>query len=474
MLLRDNKQSGPYTLQEIIEKGIKAYDLVWAEGKSAAWRYPSEIEELKPFSPVVEEQPFDRFYRRNIAAEQTSSGDSANSSNAVVEKDSGLVSRPVEISQNNGTGKRKIFVTMPGGTKRDRRLETPVKAIDTGSFTDKDNKPVSESPALDASVDKQKPVEQSNNLSDHSNSTKAQQKETKSGSENSYYTAKSIKTIVEEAPDRFSSLFQENYSVQDEKYVDVIAAKTKPKSRVAARAMLATALLLGGVVIGLVISYYNQKSSARDLDALVKQIQDREKRLNNQSQQAALPAILPVDTQQVSAVSTNIEESLNAGKSSATQPSVIKKVSPQVAAADNAADKSATTQPTEKAPEQSKVATEKPAGKSDAAIESARKNIYSLVGVEGTKYKTGVLGGISDLKLTISNNSLYQLDRVEVEIRYFGPEKRVVKTQTLLFNDIPAGQQRTLEAPRSSRGVSVEYSIRFIDSKELGLAHSGF
>src|SRR3954468_5183360 len=65
LLLRDNKQSGPYTVDEIIAKGIKPYDLVWLEGKSAAWRYPSEVEELKPFAPIVEEQPFDRFYKKS-------------------------------------------------------------------------------------------------------------------------------------------------------------------------------------------------------------------------------------------------------------------------------------------------------------------------------------------------------------------------------------------------------------------------
>ena len=64
LLLRDNKQSGPYTVPELIEIGIKPYDLVWLEGKSAAWRYPSEVEELKAFSPAIEEQPFDRFYKR--------------------------------------------------------------------------------------------------------------------------------------------------------------------------------------------------------------------------------------------------------------------------------------------------------------------------------------------------------------------------------------------------------------------------
>src|SRR5688572_1054422 len=64
LLLRDNKQTGPYTVEELAAKGLKAYDLVWLEGKSAAWRYPSEIAELKPFAPVVEEQPYDRFYKK--------------------------------------------------------------------------------------------------------------------------------------------------------------------------------------------------------------------------------------------------------------------------------------------------------------------------------------------------------------------------------------------------------------------------
>ena len=65
LLLRDNKESGPYTTDDLLNLGLKPYDLVWIQGKSAAWRYPSEVEELKPFAPAVEEQPFDRFYKKN-------------------------------------------------------------------------------------------------------------------------------------------------------------------------------------------------------------------------------------------------------------------------------------------------------------------------------------------------------------------------------------------------------------------------
>src|SRR5688572_22065280 len=64
LLLRDNKESGPYLLEDLVRLGLKPYDLVWLDGKSAAWRYPSEINELKPYAPVTEEQPFDRFYKK--------------------------------------------------------------------------------------------------------------------------------------------------------------------------------------------------------------------------------------------------------------------------------------------------------------------------------------------------------------------------------------------------------------------------
>ncbi len=63
-LLRNNKESGPYTALQLKEMGLKPYDLLWAEGRGAAWQYASELAELKAFAPSVEEQPFDRFYKK--------------------------------------------------------------------------------------------------------------------------------------------------------------------------------------------------------------------------------------------------------------------------------------------------------------------------------------------------------------------------------------------------------------------------
>lgn len=63
-LLRSNKESGPYSLNDLLTLGLKPYDLIWVEGRSAAWRYSSEVSELKEYAPAVEEQPFDRFFKK--------------------------------------------------------------------------------------------------------------------------------------------------------------------------------------------------------------------------------------------------------------------------------------------------------------------------------------------------------------------------------------------------------------------------
>ncbi|HXB94279.1 MAG TPA: hypothetical protein VNU70_03935, partial [Puia sp.] len=111
LLLRNNKQSGPHSLEELKNMGLKAYDLVWLEGKSAAWRYPCEIAELTPFAPAVEEQPFDRFYKKATASAANGTPGVSNST---------LSAEPVVKSVTNGdspllTGKRSIYVNLPAG-----------------------------------------------------------------------------------------------------------------------------------------------------------------------------------------------------------------------------------------------------------------------------------------------------------------------------------------------------------------------
>ncbi|KIC93782.1 hypothetical protein [Flavihumibacter solisilvae] len=61
-LLRDNKETGPYGWQELVELGLKAHDLVWADGKSASWKYPAEIEEFRNYAPAVTDDLYVQFH----------------------------------------------------------------------------------------------------------------------------------------------------------------------------------------------------------------------------------------------------------------------------------------------------------------------------------------------------------------------------------------------------------------------------
>lgn len=55
-ILRNNKESGPLSLEELLKLSLQPYDLIWVEGKSAAWSYPSEIDLLKPYLNPEEEE----------------------------------------------------------------------------------------------------------------------------------------------------------------------------------------------------------------------------------------------------------------------------------------------------------------------------------------------------------------------------------------------------------------------------------
>ncbi|HEX2605741.1 MAG TPA: hypothetical protein VHK91_00115 [Flavisolibacter sp.] len=49
LLLRNNRQTGPHSLEELIQLGFQQHDLIWIEGKSYGWSSPTEIDILKPY-----------------------------------------------------------------------------------------------------------------------------------------------------------------------------------------------------------------------------------------------------------------------------------------------------------------------------------------------------------------------------------------------------------------------------------------
>ncbi len=90
---------------------LKAFDLIWVVGKSAAWRYPGEIPELKSFAPAVPDQATDPVFKKTgmDLSSTTGSGTSKKSEPA----GSGVRGNP----NKKGTGSRSVYVNLPAGQK---------------------------------------------------------------------------------------------------------------------------------------------------------------------------------------------------------------------------------------------------------------------------------------------------------------------------------------------------------------------
>jgi len=478
LLLRNNKQSGPYSLDDLKIMGLKAYDLVWVDGRSAAWRYPCEIDELSAFAPAVEEQPFDRFFKK--ATPVKAGNNSSLVSNDFVSNDfSGNnfsadppkpVSEPSTIREtpmgepSRVPGKRIIYVTMPAGSGQN-------SSASTVSGRSSRPEPVVVAPAPIQTIHR---------------------------SESTH--------IEYEFEDNSAQRLQEDTPV-----VEFIPRTKQRRSNLILKPLLiGLALLAAGIFIGLSINkdtFSKIRWSAKSPDngqinhSIAQQLPvpavkndpvsvvNKEPRVNDQR----------VNDQQPDTVATIIgQTSLTKpiGQTNTSEPAVSKgaaersgKTAAQKAKLVNSNAKSPVLSAS-KSPGQAKDSVsgalsvvhreavhradvvEKPEAGADKDA-SAKANIASQVSVGANGYTVGTFGGINDLQVTVTNRSAYPLDLVVIEVQYIQANKKIYKTENLYFRGIGAGSALMQEAPKSSRGIKVSYKITMINSKELGLSYSG-
>jgi hypothetical protein len=469
LLLRDNKQSGPFTVDDLRVKGLKPYDLVWLEGKSAAWRYPSEIEELMPFAPVVEEQPFDRFYKK------PSQANSGNNNNVTAQPGNANV-------VSSQSGKKIIYVTLPAGAGK----AAPVLR-DPGPREQPAVSPQSrEQPAAPPQAREQP-------------AAAAQDSPAPSYSEYAVPDKGSAGSVKEDAmarprTDQGQALRSipaavENFSraSQDSKESVEIAPRVKKRgwSRPLQLMVLGAgivALLAAGVFIGLSINKDN--SGIKQKLAGV----------------SALPAATPLVTKDVAppiaqpvtsvtpVTTTTTTASLAAASPKSPETTVNKprkQLIPNVASDGKGSSgigqqkallastpvKDSGTAMTS-LPVVQREASHRTDASGAADKDALKPNIANLVSVSANGYIVGTFGGISDLQVTVSNHSNFPLDLVVVEVQYIQANKRVFKTENLNFHNIGAGSALMLEAPKTSRGIKVQYRVTLINSKESGLSYS--
>jgi hypothetical protein len=139
LLLRNNKETGPFTIEEIKGMSLKPYDLLWVVGKSAAWRYPGEINELKSFAPPVPEQIVDSYSKKPNT-------DNSSIVSLNPKKAEATNARIWENHLQKGVQERAIYVNLPAEKKQvtiqpdrvlfDLEFSTPQKHEPAYDFSD--------------------------------------------------------------------------------------------------------------------------------------------------------------------------------------------------------------------------------------------------------------------------------------------------------------------------------------------------
>jgi hypothetical protein len=108
----------------------------------------------------------------------------------------------------------------------------------------------------------------------------------------------------------------------------------------------------------------------------------------------------------------------------------------------------------------------------DSIQRQTRNNITNLIQVTTNQYSINTFGGISNLDVIVTNNTNYTIDKITVAIDYIKENGGIYTTEYLTFNNIPAHQNKSLSAPNSNRGLSVNLTKQTITASELNLCYN--
>jgi len=108
----------------------------------------------------------------------------------------------------------------------------------------------------------------------------------------------------------------------------------------------------------------------------------------------------------------------------------------------------------------------------DSIQRQTRNNITNLIQVTTNQYSINTFGGISNLDVIVTNNTDYTIDQITVAIAYIKENGGIYTTEYLTFNNIPAYQNKSLSAPNSNRGLSVNLTKQTITASELNLCYN--
>lgn len=101
-----------------------------------------------------------------------------------------------------------------------------------------------------------------------------------------------------------------------------------------------------------------------------------------------------------------------------------------------------------------------------------RQNWKNYIHVTLNDYKTGLLGGVKDIKVIATNDTEFPLDNVVVQVQYFRSNGKLFKTEQITLNNIKAKSTQSTTAPDSRRGMSLKIRLDRITSQQMNFCYS--
>ena len=101
-----------------------------------------------------------------------------------------------------------------------------------------------------------------------------------------------------------------------------------------------------------------------------------------------------------------------------------------------------------------------------------RKRWNKWIAASNSNYGIGLLGGIKDLSVIITNRTDYPIDQAIAKITYFKANGGVWKTKLITILGIPAHDSKEQSVPDVGRGKKVKVSIQKIVSKKMKFSYT--
>lgn len=435
--------------------GLKSYDLIWVDGKSAAWRYPGEIEELKSFAPPVEEQPYDRFYKKAETA--TSAKNQEAGTNTSVTHTEPAIQQPEKPAPKKEKEYKRVFVTLPSNAG--------ATGANGNHYSNGNGGAVNASPAKPVEKPSVPPVEKKQEYSQYMPQESAKETTTPIAAQSkapAYFPEKK-QTQPEPAPVKKQPAYKQPVAAEQELPEEMYFPRKKTSRikpiAIAAVAIVMVSMVALGIWIGLSLDSKPQSAS-------LEKKTDRVPANTQQNGSGLIGGATENNTEPIVA-----PDSLE-NKQAVLSAQVKKPVRTPVASdPDHLTDSLKQTAAIEKN-DSGDVAKEEPRVKKPVVSKPTMPELEKMVSVSSNDYKVGPFGGISKLALTVTNSSAYSLNLVVVQVEYLKVNKEVFKTENLYFRDLAANSSLTLDAPKSNRGNTVNYKVTLINSKDH-LFHAG-